>query len=119
MKSYAEIAKPLHELTKKEEKFTWTKERDNAFIILKKCLVIAPIFGYPETKEPFILYTDASGCSIGGELSQIQDGQEWVIAYGSKVLIKEERNYRKKVLKNRPWSSDVVVQVQRARRTSS
>ena len=32
MKTYTEIAKPLHELTKKEEKFIWTKERDNGFI---------------------------------------------------------------------------------------
>ena len=93
MKSYAEIAKPLHDLTKKEEKFIWTKERDKALFSLKKCLVTAPILGYPDAQEPFILDTDASGCIIGGVLSQIQDGQERVIAYGSKVLSKEVRNY--------------------------
>ena len=64
MKSYAEIVKPLHELTKKEEKFTWTKERDNAFISLKKCLVTGPILGYADAKEPFTLDTDTIGCSM-------------------------------------------------------
>ena len=93
MHGYAEIAKPLHDLTRKEEKFMWTKERDTAFVNLKKCLITAPILGYPDSREPFILDTDASGCSIGGVLSQIQDGQERVIAYGSKVLSKEEKNY--------------------------
>ena len=93
MKDYAKMAKPFHDLTKKEEKFVWTKERDNAFLNLKRCLTTAPILGYPDPETVFILDTDASGCSIGGVLSQMQDGKERVIAYGSKVLSKEERNY--------------------------
>ena len=52
MKSYVEIAKPLHELTKKEEQFVWIMERDNTFISIKKCLGTAPILGYPDAKSP-------------------------------------------------------------------
>jgi ribonuclease HI len=37
--------------------------------------------------------TGASNFGIGGVVSQIQDGQERVIAYYSKTLYKEERNY--------------------------
>ena len=37
--------------------------------------------------------TDASNYSIGAVLSQVQDGQERVIAYGSRSLSKEERRY--------------------------
>lgn len=41
----------------------------------------------------FILDTDASNDAIGAVLSQIQDGKEKVIAYGSRTLTKSERNY--------------------------
>jgi hypothetical protein len=38
--------------------------------------------------------TDASNVGIGGVLSQVQGGQEWVIAYYSKTLMdKAERDY--------------------------
>ena len=43
--------------------------------------------------DGFILDTDASNCHIGAVLSQNQDGEEKVIAYGSKVLSPLERNY--------------------------
>ena len=41
----------------------------------------------------YILDTDASNFAIGGVLSQVQDSEERVIAYGSKSLKKPERNY--------------------------
>ena len=60
-----------------------------------------PILGMP--REPpdtpdglegtFILDTDASDLSIGCVLSQIQDGQERVIAYGARTLQPAQRNY--------------------------
>jgi len=37
--------------------------------------------------------TDASNHAIGGVLSQLQDGQEWVIVYWSRQLQKMEKNY--------------------------
>ena len=44
---------------------------------------------------PFILDTDFSvdPGAIGGVLSQVQDGQERVIAYGARRLLPRERNY--------------------------
>lgn len=95
IKDYGQIAKPLHELTEKETPFQWTENTHKAFETLKQKLIEAPILGYPSQQEDdtFILDTDASNCHIGGVLSQIQDGKEKVIAYGSKVLSKSEKNY--------------------------
>lgn len=95
IKDYGSIAKPLHELTEKTTPFVWSKERQQAFHQLKSALTSAPILGYPSAEEgdEFILDTDASNCHIGAVLSQRQGTTERVIAYGSKVLSRQERNY--------------------------
>ena len=95
IRDYGKIAKPLHQLTEKGNGFKWTEETNQAFEDLKSALVKAPILGYPSQREEdtFVLDTDASNCHIGAVLSQRQEGQEKVIAYGSKVLTKAERNY--------------------------
>ena len=52
------------------------------------------MLAYPDFQRPFILDTDASDTGIGGVLSQVDDqGQERVIAYGSRLLTKPERKY--------------------------
>jgi hypothetical protein len=38
---FSKIAKPLTELTKKDEPYVWTEEREEAFQILKQKLVTA------------------------------------------------------------------------------
>lgn len=63
-------------------------------MLLKSKLASAPILGYPDVNEGnFILDTDASSDTIGAVLSQIQNGQERVIAYGSRTLSTAEKNY--------------------------
>ena len=53
----------------------------------------APILGYPLPKGQFTLDTDASNHGIGAVLSQLQDGQERVLAYYSRALSHPERQY--------------------------
>ena len=69
------------------------EEQEKAFQDLKEMLVQAPILVHPQTQGKFVLYTDASNEEISAVLSQVQDGQEKVIAFGSKVLTKTERDY--------------------------
>ena len=45
----------------------------------------------PTSEGNFVLDTDASDLAIGGELSQIQDGQERTFAYACAVLSAEQR----------------------------
>ncbi|KAH0818318.1 hypothetical protein GEV33_004474 [Tenebrio molitor] len=61
-----------------------------AFDILKKALVSAPILSSPDFSLPFTIQCDASGYGIGAALTQIQDGAEHVIACASRTLSKTE-----------------------------
>ena len=95
VKGYSEIAAPLFKLLSKENDkcFTWTSSCQAAFEDLKSRLVAPPILAYPNFQLQFLLYTDASDSAIGAVLSQMQEGQERVIAYWSRKLQKTERNY--------------------------
>lgn len=92
IKNYAKIAEPLHRVTGKRP-FLWTGEQDQAFEQLKLALKSPPVLSLPTKKGTFILDCDASNKAIGAELSQVQNGQERTIAYGSMVLSSEQRNY--------------------------
>jgi hypothetical protein len=87
------IAKPLNKVIEQKQSFQWTPDVEAAFEPLKGALCAAPIFAYPQRGERFIVDTDASNVGIGEVLSQVQEGQERVIAYESKTLEKAERNY--------------------------
>ena len=93
IKSFSQIAKPLHVLTEKNRYFEWNDVAEQAFQKLKSALISAPILAYPSETDPFILDTDASNCHIGAVLSQVQNNSERVIAYYSRTLNKSERNH--------------------------
>ena len=65
VKGFSHIANPLNALTKKGVSFNWTEECAVAFDKLKRALVSAPILAYPNFKEPFLLFVDASSTGIG------------------------------------------------------
>ena len=90
---YAQIACPLYRAEQKGDNLTWTAECEEAFWKIKRHLSNAPILAFPQLDVPFILDTDASDCGLGAVLSQVQDGQERVIAYAARALSKAERNY--------------------------
>ena len=94
VKDYAKKASPLYKLTKKDVEFIWSEEQEAAFQNLKQELAECTQLAYPKCGEgPFILDTDASGEAIGAVLSQIQEGKEQVLAFGSRCLSAAERNY--------------------------
>ena len=101
--NFAKRIAPLQALLTKEnlkhkkKEFILAAEEIAAVEDMKEALTNAPVLAYPDftSKEPFILDTDWSHTpgSIGGVLSQVQDGQEKVIAYGAKKLKASEKNY--------------------------
>ena len=70
MPNFSRIAQPLVELTKKYARFNWTKECQVAFEFLKESLTAVPLLAYPDTRLPYVLYTDASDTCIGACLTQ-------------------------------------------------
>ena len=80
IKNFSEKASPLTKLKKKEQPFVWDKRCQAAFDRMKQDLTTAPVLAYPRRDGTFILDTDASGYSVGAVLSQVQDGEEKVIA---------------------------------------
>ena len=84
VRNFAELADPLVALTRNGVPFVWGSEQQTAFDALKACLLSAPILGFPTEEDRFVLDTDASLFAIRGVLSQVQNGEEVVIAYASR-----------------------------------
>ena len=92
--TFAKIAKPLHQLTKKGAGFEWTTECEMAFTTLKRKLCEAPVLAYPSFDRDFSLETDASIDGIGAVLAQTQgDKCLHPVAFASRSLSPPERNY--------------------------
>ena len=89
----SEIAKLITNLTKKSVRFAWTNQCQNAFENLKAKSVSAPVLAYPQAEGEYILATDDSNYAVGAVLSQIQNGEDRVIAYASKALHGGQENY--------------------------
>ena len=83
----------LTDLTAKQAVWSWGPQHEAAFCLLQKALTEAPVLAFPLDGIPFILDTDASDVGIGGVLSQVQDGHERVISYGSKKLTPVQQRY--------------------------
>ena len=85
--------RPMIELTKDRVPLEWIEECNKAFQFLKDTLTSPQIMALPANHGGYILDTDASLDMIGAVLSQVQDGKERVIAFGSHTLSPAERNY--------------------------
>ena len=93
VRNFANIAAPLHALTKKNVQFRWSAEAQESFEVLKLALTTPPVLAMPTDEGEFTLDTDASERAIGAVLSQRQHGEERVIAYASRSLDRREQNY--------------------------
>jgi hypothetical protein len=93
VRHFADIAAPLHGLTKGSREFCWTPAAQQAFHTLKTHLSTAPILALPNFIIPFTVYTDASDSGLGAVLSQRVGSSEYVVCYASRSLTSAEKNY--------------------------
>ena len=78
IKDFAKIAELLHDYTrgdlhkKKKASLTLNKEAKEAFKVMKKAIMTAPVLTYPDPNKEYLLQTDASELDLGAVLSQKQ-----------------------------------------------
>ncbi|CDJ33164.1 uncharacterized protein EMH_0014970 [Eimeria mitis] len=95
--TFAEVARPLVELTRTNSTFTWTEDHTAAVRRLKRLLSEYTTLQVPDPNKPYTLYTDASGYAIGavleqegkpvGFLSQVMSAtQQWYSIYDQELL---------------------------------
>ena len=53
VKNFAEVARPLHDLTKKEAKWEWGPRQEGAFQTLKDIIIANPVLIHPDPEERF------------------------------------------------------------------
>ena len=94
IRGFAQIARPLNKLTKKDVKWNWTLRQEEAFIKLKEHITNEPVLAHPELDKQFKVEVDASGFTLGAVLLQKKtDGKKHPIAYYSSTLNTAEHNY--------------------------
>jgi transposase InsO family protein len=91
---FSELAKPLNDLLKKDQKFEWTDDCQKAFDELKKRFTEEPVLMMPDKTKPFQIESDASKYATGAVLTQLDsNGDRHPISFISKSLSPTERNY--------------------------
>ena len=94
--NYAEMARPLSNLLKKDVDWCWHAEHATAFHAVKESLLQAPILALPDPERPFSVVCDASDVAIGRALLQADDvgrERERVIAFESRQLKATKKSY--------------------------
>jgi hypothetical protein len=89
---FCEVVPVLTDLLKQGVKIEFGDAARQAFVALKLALTSQPILAMPIEGTTWISDCDASNTCNGCMISQLQDGVERVIAYGSKKLSKRKQN---------------------------
>jgi len=94
IKNFSIVASILFKLIRKDSKFVWGPEQQEAFNKLKELLTSAPVLSLPDPNKQFVLETDASHFALGCVLSQYDDEHHLhPVYYYSRSFTKPERNY--------------------------
>ena len=89
---FAQIAKPMTELLRKDASFVWSERQQSAFEASKESLCLEQVLAYPNFDSQFILTTGASKFAVAAILSQVQKGVERPISFASRQMNAAEKN---------------------------
>ena len=80
---FADIARPMTNLTKQDIPFEWTVQCQAAFELLKEAIITSSILKYPDLNKEYTLFTDASkyawACVLTQEYQYEKGGKEYKI----------------------------------------
>ncbi|QRW22961.1 Retrotransposable element Tf2 protein [Rhizoctonia solani] len=92
--NFSHMARPLHNLVKKDTPWKWDTKEQEAFQGLKDAITNAPVLCHADPSKPYFLETDASGAALGSILSQQQgDGRLHPLGFLSESFKGAEQNY--------------------------
>ncbi|KAF8753431.1 hypothetical protein RHS01_06875 [Rhizoctonia solani] len=92
--NFSHIARPLHNLVKKDIPWKWEVREQEAFQNLKDAITNAPVLCHADPTKPYFLETDASGAALGSILSQRQeDGRLHPLGFLSESFKGAKQNY--------------------------
>jgi len=95
VKDFAKIVRLLHEMTRKENKWSWGERQQKAFEELKERFMTEPVLVTPDLDKEMRVEVDVSDFVMGGVLSMKCEDKKWrPVAYISKSLNEAERNYK-------------------------
>ena len=95
IEGFAMVARPLHDIVKKDKKWEWTEKQEEAFKELKKRFTEEPVLAAPDIDKKMRMEVDVSDYATGGVLSmKCGDGRWRPVAFLSKSLNETERNYK-------------------------
>ena len=90
VKDFVKIARPLHKMMRKENKWSWGERQQKAFEKLKKRFTTEPVLATQMRVE-----ADASDFAMEGVLSMKCEDEKWrLVAYISKLLNEAKMNYK-------------------------
>jgi len=94
IEGFASIARPLHDMVKKDKKWEWTERQEKVFKELKKWFTKELVLAAPDIDKKMRMEMNASDYVMGGVLSmECEDGLWRPVAFLSKSLNETERNY--------------------------
>jgi len=94
IKGFAAVARPLHNMVKKDKRWDWTERQEKAFKELKEQFTKEPVLAAPDIDKKMRMEVDVSDYAMGGVLlMEYKDGLWRPVAFLSKLLNETERNY--------------------------
>ena len=94
IKGFASIAKPLHDMVKKDQKWDWTERQEKAFRELKEQFTKKLVLAAPDLDKKMRIEVDVSDYATEGVLSMECENGLWrLVVFLSKLLNEIERNY--------------------------
>jgi len=95
IKDFAQVARPINTLTRKDVKWQWEEEQQKAFDKLKEIFTTRPVLAAPDLDKEFRVEADASNYTTGGVLLMKCSDELWrPVTFLSKSLSNTERNYK-------------------------
>jgi len=94
IKDFAQVARLLNMLTRKDEKWWWEKAQQKAFDELKQVFITKLVLAAPDLDKESRVEANASNYATGGVLSIKCSDKKWrLVAFILKSLSDTERNY--------------------------